>query len=216
MGHINNCSPEEYMQESGSGNNTKQLILKASMELFSEYGYKAASVRKIAAKVGIRESALYNHFTNKEEIFTAVAATLFATPTSAKQSELSIAERAKAGKKFLFSFIVGYKLMTFDAKNERLFRILMIELLQNKSIRESFKSEFHNNNIKMLSEAFFVMLQEDLIRSGDPKLMAMEFLSPLFYLRLQVTLLKIDGEPTTALSTQFEKHLEFFWESVAI
>jgi len=204
------------MQESGSGNNTKQLILKASMELFSEYGYKAASVRKIAAKVGIRESALYNHFTNKEEIFTAVAATLFATPTSAKQSELSIAERAKAGKKFLFSFIVGYKLMTFDAKNERLFRILMIELLQNKSIRESFKSEFHNNNIKMLSEAFFVMMQEDLIRSGDPKLMAMEFLSPLFYLRLQVTLLKIDGEPTTALSTQFEKHLEFFWESVAI
>ena len=204
------------MQESGSGKNTKQLILKASMELFSEYGYKAASVRKIAAKVGIRESALYNHFINKEEIFTAVAATLFATPTSAKQSELSIAERAKAGKKFLFTFIVGYKLMTFDAKNERLFRILMIELLQNKSIRDSFKSEFHNNNIKMLSEAFFVMMQEDLIRSGDPKLMAMEFLSPLFYLRLQVTLMKIDNEPTTALSTQFEKHLEFFWESVAI
>ncbi|MEN8146296.1 MAG: helix-turn-helix domain-containing protein [Campylobacterota bacterium] len=204
------------MQESGSGKSTKDLILKASMELFSEYGYKAASVRKIAAKVGIRESALYNHFTNKEEIFKAVAATLFSTPTSASQSEKSIAERAKDGKKFLFSFIVGYKLMTFDAKNERLFRILMIELLQNKTIRDSFKSEFHNNNIKMLSEAFFVMMQEDLIRSGDPKLMATEFLSPLFYLRLQVTLMKIDNEPTTSLSTQFEKHLEFFWESVAI
>ncbi len=204
------------MQESGSGKSTKDLILKASMELFSEYGYKAASVRKIAAKVGIRESALYNHFTNKEEIFKAVAATLFSTPTSAAQSEKSIVERAKEGKKFLFSFIVGYKLMTFDAKNERLFRILMIELLQNKTIRESFKSDFHANNIKMLSEAFFVMMQEDLIRSGDPKLMATEFLSPLFYLRLQVTLLKIDNEPTTSLSTQFEKHLDFFWESVAI
>jgi len=204
------------MQESSSGSNTKKLILKASMELFSEYGYKAASVRKIAAKVGIRESALYNHFTNKEEIFTAVAATLFTTPTSARQSDRTIAERAREGKKFLYSFIVGYKLMTFDAKNERLFRILMIELLQNKSIRESFKSEFHNNNIKMLSEAFFVMMQEDIIRSGDPKLMAMEFLSPLFYLRLQVTLLKVDGEPTTALSTQFEKHLDFFWESISL
>jgi AcrR family transcriptional regulator len=204
------------MQQSSGGKSTKDLILKASMELFSEYGYKAASVRKIAAKVGIRESALYNHFTNKEEIFKAVAATLFSTPTSPSQSDKSIAERAKGGKKFLFSFIVGYKLMTFDAKNERLFRILMIELLQNKTIRESFKSEFHNNNIKMLSEAFFVMMQEDIIRSGDPKLMAAEFLSPLFYLRLQVTLLKIDGEPTTALSTQFEKHLDFFWESIAI
>ncbi len=204
------------MKDSGSGKSTKDLILKASMELFSEYGYKAASVRKIAAKVGIRESALYNHFTNKEEIFKAVAATLFATPTPASQSERSIAERAKDGKKFLFSFIVGYKLMTFDAKNERLFRILMIELLQNRTIRESFRNEFHNNNIKMLSEAFFVMMQEDIIRSGDPKLMATEFLSPLFYLRLQVTLLKIDNEPTTSLSTQFEKHLDFFWESVAL
>jgi len=204
------------MQQSSSGKSTKDLILKASMELFSEYGYKAASVRKIAAKVGIRESALYNHFTNKEEIFKAVVATLFSTPTSPSQSDKSIAERAKGGKKFLFSFIVGYKLMSFDAKNERLFRILMIELLQNKTIRESFKSEFHNNNIKMLSEAFFVMMQDGLIRSGDPMLMANEFMSPLFYLRLQVTLLKIDGEPTTALSTQFEKHLDFFWESIAI
>ena len=204
------------MQETSSGSNTKRLILKASMELFSELGYKAASVRKIASKVGIRESALYNHFTNKEEIFTAVAANLFTTPTTPRENELSISERAKSGKKFLFSFIVTYKLMTFDAKNERLFRILMIELLQNKTIRESFKREFHQNNIKMLSEAFFVMMQEDLIRSGDPKLMAMEFLSPLFYLRLQVTLLKIDEEPTTSLSTQFEKHLDYFWESIAI
>jgi len=204
------------MQQSDSGKSTKDLILKASMELFSEYGYKAASVRKIAAKVGIRESALYNHFTNKEEIFKAVAATLFSTPTSASQSDKSVAERAKGGKKFLFSFIVGYKLMTFDAKNERLFRILMLELLQNKTIRESFKSEFHQNNIKMLSEAFFVMMQESLIRSGDPMLLANEFLSPLFYLRLHVTLLRIDNEPTTALSTQFEKHLDFFWESVAL
>jgi len=56
------------MQQNSGGKSTKELILKASMELFSEYGYKAASVRKIAAKVGIRESALYNHFTNKEEI----------------------------------------------------------------------------------------------------------------------------------------------------
>ena len=204
------------MQQSGNGKSTKDLILKASMELFSEYGYKVASVRKIAAKVGIRESALYNHFTNKEEIFKAVAATLFTTPTSPSHSEKSLTERAKEGKKFLFSFIVGYKLMTFDAKNERLFRILMIELLQNKSIRESFRSEFHQNNIKMLSEAFFVMMQEGLIRSGDPMLMANEFLSPLFYLRMHVTLLRIDGEPTTSLSTQFEKHLDFFWESVAL
>ena len=45
---------------------TKEKILKASSTLFSEHGYKGTSVRKIASEVGIRESALYNHFKNKE------------------------------------------------------------------------------------------------------------------------------------------------------
>jgi AcrR family transcriptional regulator len=196
------------------GSGTKQLILDAAMELFSELGYKGASVRKIAGKVGIRESALYNHFANKEEIFYSVASTIFATPFSAEGS--SVADRAKGGKKFLSNYIVQYKLVTFDKNKERLFRILMIELLQNKQLRDNFMSEYHEKNVKLLAEAFFIMMQEGLVRSGDPTLMASEFLAPLFYLRLQVTLLRIDNAPTTALSTQFEKHVEFFWESISV
>jgi AcrR family transcriptional regulator len=196
------------------GGKTKELIIKAATELFSELGYKAASVRKIAGKVGIRESALYNHFANKEEIFYSVASTIFSTPFSAEEKR-PVSERAKGGKRFLSNFIVQYKLITFDKNKERLFRILMIELLQNKQLRKNFIAEYHEKNVKMLSEAFFVMMQEGLVRSSDPMLMAQEFLAPLFYLRLQVTLLRIDGEATTALSTQFEKHVDFFWEHVA-
>lgn len=198
------------------GKHTKELIRDEAMELFSEYGYKGTSVRKIASKVGIRESALYNHYANKEDIFRSVAAKIFLTPSSKSAGEIPLQERAKNGKRFLFNFIVEYKLITFDKRKERLFRILMIELLQNSMIRESFKAEFHTKNVKMLAEALFIMMQEGLIRSSDPMLMANEFLGPLFYLRLQVTLLRIDGEPTTALSTQFEKHLDFFWESIAL
>ena len=195
---------------------TKDRILAEAMELFSEYGYKGTSVRKIAGKVGIRESALYNHFTNKEEIFYSVASTIFTTPFSEEKEKNTMQERALQGKKFLANFIVQYKLVTFDKKKERLFRILMIELLQNKQLRANFMKEYHEKNSKLLSGAFFIMMQEGLIRSSDPMLMANEFLAPLFYLRLQVTLLRIDGQPTTALSTQFEKHVDFFWESVAI
>ena len=200
-------------REFKQGRHTKELIQEAAMELFSELGYKGASVRKIAGKVGIRESALYNHFANKEEIFYSVASTIFSTPFSDERTPVS--ERAKGGKKFLSSFIVQYKLVTFDKHKERLFRIMMIELLQNAQLRKNFMQEYHERNVKMLSEAFFVMMQEGLVRSSDPMLMASEFLAPLFYLRLQVTLLRIDGASTTALSTQFEKHVEFFWESVA-
>lgn len=193
---------------------TKEKILKASSTLFSAHGFKATSVRKIASEVGIRESALYNHFKNKEEIFLSVAKEIFTTPFS--QNDNDIKESALKGKAFLQKFAMQYKLLTFDKNNENMFRLLMIELFQNKELREQFMSEFHNENIKVLSEAFFIMMQNSLIRSADPMMVAYEFLSTLFYIRLQITLLKFDSNSTTNLSTQFEKHVEFFWESIRV
>lgn len=195
-------------------NNTKEKILKESKALFSELGYKGASVRKIAAKVGIRESALYNHFKNKEEIFLSVAKDIFTSPFSFDSNEIQ--EQALKGKPFLKKYAMQYKLLSFDKDNESMFRILLIELLQNKELREQFMNDFHNKNIKILSEGFFTMMQNNLVRSGDPMIMSYEFLSTLFYTRLQVTLLRFDSLSTNVLSTQFEKHVDFFWDSIKL
>ncbi len=193
---------------------TKEKILKVSTILFSELGYKGASVRKIASKVGIRESAIYNHYKNKEEIFLEVAKEIFSSPFSLKTEEIKAL--ALRGKPFLNKFVLQYKMLTFDKNNENMFRLLMIELLQNKSLREQFMSQFHDKNIKILSEGFFIMMQNSLVYSSDPIIMAYEFLSTLFYIRLQVTLMHFDALPTNSLATQFEKHVEFFWESIRI
>lgn len=194
--------------------NTKQKILKVSSTLFSEHGYKGTSVRKIAFAVGIRESALYNHFKNKEEIFLSVAKEIFASPFSAGDEDIK--ESALKGKAFLQKFAMQYKLLTFDKNNENMFRLLMIELFANKELREQFMDEFHTQNIKTLSEAFFIMMQNNLIRSSDPMMVAYEFLSTLFYIRLQITLMRFDNSSTNSMSTQFEKHVEFFWESIRV
>jgi len=196
-----------------SGSKTKETIIKCARELFSLYGYKGTSVRKLAAQVGVRESALYNHFKNKEDIFLAVSESIFSAHYP-RSLESDITEKAKGGKSFLSRFVTDYKLVTFDKHNESLFRILMLELLQNRSLRKSFKEQYHDKNNKLLSQAFFIMMQDDLIKSSDPMLLANEFMAPLFYLRLQVTLLRLDGESTNALATQFEKHVEFFWDSI--
>jgi len=193
-------------------NATKVKILKESKKLFSELGYKGASVRKIASCVGIRESAIYNHFKNKEEIFLEVAKDIFTSPFSIDNE--NIKELALKGKQFLHKFVMQYKLLTFDKNNESMFRILLIELMQNKELREQFMSDFHNKNIKILSEGFFIMMQNNLIRSQDPMMISYEFLSTLFYIRLQVTLLRFDNISTDMFATQFEKHVEFFWESI--
>lgn len=193
---------------------TKDKILKVSTTLFSELGYRGASVRKIASAVGIRESAIYNHYKNKEEIFLEVAKEIFSSPFSISDEEIK--ELASRGKPFLQKFTMQYKMLTFDKKSEDMFRLLMIELLQNRELREQFMSEFHNKNIKLLSEGFFIMMQNSLIRSADPMILSYEFISTLFYMRLQVTIMRFDSLSTASLSTQFEKHVDFFWESIKL
>ena len=60
------------------------------------------------------------------------------------------------------------------------------------------------------------MMQNSLIRSADPLLMAHEFFAPLFYYRVQIMLFRLDEKPTIGFSTIFEKHVDFFWESIKL
>ena len=193
---------------------TKEKILKVSTTLFSELGYKGASVRKIAKEVGIRESAIYNHYKNKEEIFLEVLKGIFSSQFSLSTEEIK--ELALSGKPFLSKFAMQYKMLAFNKSNENMFRLLMLELMQNRDLREQFQSEFHDKNIKLLSEGFFIMMQNSMINSSDPMLISYEFISTLFYIRLQVMLLHFDGQSSNALAMQFEKHVDFFWESIKV
>ena len=198
------------------GENTKKKIEDAAMDLFAEYGFKGTSVRKIASEVGIRESALYNHFENKEAIFMAIVQRVFASPFAQQRSAEKMSELARQGKPFLQKFTTEFKLMTFDRKFEKLFRFMLIEIMQNQLVREGFKKEFHDANIKILSSGFFIMMQEGLIRSSDPMQLASAYLGEMFYLRMHVSMLKASGMATTAMSTAFEKQLEQFWTMVSI
>ncbi|MGL5511939.1 MAG: TetR/AcrR family transcriptional regulator, partial [Sporomusa sp.] len=51
---------------------TKQKILDTALALFSRRGFNAVSVRDIAYAVGVKESALYRHFRNKQAVFDAL------------------------------------------------------------------------------------------------------------------------------------------------
>jgi len=53
---------------------TRERILDAALEVFAERGFDGATVRQIAAKVGVSDPALYAHFKGKQEIFEALLA----------------------------------------------------------------------------------------------------------------------------------------------
>lgn len=48
---------------------SRSLILDASLELFSHQGFRATSIRDIAAKAGVSTGSVYHHFSDKEALF---------------------------------------------------------------------------------------------------------------------------------------------------
>jgi len=55
-----------------SGKESKRKILHAATKVFSAYGYKGASMRKIAQAADISTGGLYLYFKNKEDLYTTL------------------------------------------------------------------------------------------------------------------------------------------------
>lgn len=195
---------------------TKERILEVSLDLFSQKGYKGASVRMISSAAGIRESAIYNHFKNKEHILEEMIKQISLPSFPLIREDRPFRDMALGGKKFLMEFATNFKLVSFDKRNEKFFKFMIIEMMQVQKVREDFLDNFLKHYLKKLSEAFFFMMQDDMVRSCDPMLMSQEFLSPLFFYRLQLSMLRIDDKNTSDITTLFEKHVDFFWENISL
>ena len=57
---------------------TKQRILEAALDLFSDRGYETVSVEQLAARVGIKAPSLYKHFPSKQSILDSLIETISA------------------------------------------------------------------------------------------------------------------------------------------
>jgi len=198
------------------GSKTKEKILKHALKLFSTKGYKATTVRDIAGSIGIKQSALYNHFKNKDEILETLIRDLTSSAIVTLFDDKDTQELHKQGKSLLMGIATTFKLLSFDGQNEALFKLLMQEIFRNERIREIYNEHFYQENVKKLSGLFFAMMQDDMIKSSDPLLLANEFFSPLFFYQMQVSLLKLDKKSTSSIVSLFEKHVELFWDNLKI
>jgi AcrR family transcriptional regulator len=57
---------------------TRDRILKVALDLFSEQGYYATSIREIAERLGLTKTAVLYHFPSKKELVTALTQPLLA------------------------------------------------------------------------------------------------------------------------------------------
>lgn len=80
---------------------TRQAIVAAATALFAEQGFRAVSLREIAARAGISHPALLKHFSGREELLAEVArriddAHCHPTASADPSAELPFAAQARA------------------------------------------------------------------------------------------------------------------------
>jgi AcrR family transcriptional regulator len=195
---------------------TKKKIFDTALLLFAKQGYKATTMRQIGKEVGIAQSAIYNHFKNKEAILDTAIDRLSKSHLINIFEDKEPKELYKKGRLLLKNIANMFKLTTYDAKTDLLFRFMMQELFNNDRLGEFYNEEYYQKNVKKLSAIFFMMMQDDMIEATDPLLLSNEFFAPLFFYQLQVIRLKADNKSTSAAATLFEKHTEFFWEKIRV
>jgi len=92
----------------GQGPTRRAEILAAATRIFLEEGVAHATMRRIAAAVGVSPTALYVYFPDKDAILTAIAEAWFAEFLAAleasQRSEESVEARFRAGLRAYITF----------------------------------------------------------------------------------------------------------------
>lgn len=194
---------------------TRQDILDAALDLFADHGFFGTSMRELARRVGVRESALYHHFPSKDSILEALAQTY--GPGNARHlAELDIGAMVEAvGPRVFLEQIVQFMITTWSTPHEqKLLRIIMSEgpRLGQHDVLNLPHYVFQAR--KNVSRIFEEMMKRKLIKKADPITLTVAFMAPLMMMRM-IYLVMPKGPPDLkGLKAEVDRHLNFFWHSI--
>ena len=144
---------------------TRQKLLDAALEAFSENGFKGTSTRDIAARAGVHHPLITYHFSNKDRLWRSAVKYVFAEFVgSLQKAQASFAEQCPKAR---FSEMIRIY-VHHAARNPALHKIVLQESSQQGE-RLEWLSE---NYLKPLSDAasrYIVELQKQGVApQGDP------------------------------------------------
>lgn len=187
---------------------TKEKIFEVSIDLFSQKGFDAVSVREIARNVGIRESSIYNHYKSKETILDAIFQYFREELTKMRPPGASNIEKLNPD---IFKERVHRTHALFRTPPmEKIFKILINELFKNEKAREIVLHDLIQEPHKFTEKVLDSMNQRDIIQPIDPKIMAVEFQYPISSLFLEYLILKSNNLDTKNVETWLKNHVDFF------
>lgn len=197
-------------------NETKNKILDTAIDLFSKKGYTGASIRDITKEVGIKESSLYKHFKNKEEILEIIFLNFRkeVSKIMPPEEQLDSIIQKFTPKAFMVRGVSNFVDHINDPIMQKIWRIIYIEQYRDQMARDIYFNDILGNTIRFLELAFKKMMELNKIKPFDPKTLAIEYQYPVFTMITEFNMLKFENMDTKEVETKFSNHIDFFWQII--
>lgn len=175
---------------------TKKAILKVALKLFSERGYDGVGIRDISKEIGIRESAIYKHYSGKQDVFDSILKDIERRyqeefSTILPENITNIFSEENDVREELFR--ISITMFNFYLKTEygsQLRRMLTLEQYRTSEAGKFFRELIIDKGLDYISDVFTSLINDGVYIDADPMVMALQFYSPLYLL-----LSKYDNQP---------------------
>lgn len=192
---------------------TRQKILEAALDLFSQQGFHGTSIREIAAEVGIRKSSIYNYFSGKEDILEVIFIKFGAGPIKDKLESEEIRAKIEAPYELLNDFASLIMEIVKDPEEQKFTKIVLIEH-NNELVRDMISEKMLTETRGKLMGIFEQMIEKGLIKEEEPLFLVDEFIGPLIFMRLEFLMLSYKDQDLSYIYEFIQKHVDFFWQAV--
>ena len=160
-------------------NDTKERILAAALEMFSQNGYAGTNIRELSASLGLVKSGVYKHYESKEAIWNALLDQMIAYYGEhfGSAEHLPPVPDSLEG---LADMTMG--MVNFTVHDERIVmtrKVLTLEQYRDVRARELATKHFLTGLTEMFSHVFTGMMEKGLLRKDDPEMLAFAYTAPI-------------------------------------
>lgn len=158
---------------------TKQRILEAALDMFSENGYAGTNIRELAASLDLVKSSLYRHFESKEALWNAVLETM----SSYYDEHFGTADNLPAVPKNteeLYQMTMG--MVDFTVHDEKIIKsrkLLLTGQFRDEKARKLATRYFMEDTEAIFEKVFSEMMESGTIRKTDVKFLAFSYSAPI-------------------------------------
>lgn len=164
-------------------NSTKQKILDISLNLFSQKGYSAVSIRDICKYVEIKESSIYYHFKNKQAIFDELLLQFEdAAMGMMGQLEQSMAQPMDSSNGNFYDKVCEcfFERYLMDDFCNKMMRLLLIEQLHNDEVRKLYDLWMFEKPLEFQAKVFSMLVNYGVITNADSEYLAVKYYAPIY------------------------------------